>query len=40
MAPLPEGREHVLRFDWTDVAERTARLYGEVLSGRAARVQS
>jgi len=37
---VAEGREHVLRFDWADVAERTARLYGEVLSGRAERVQT
>lgn len=28
---VAEGRAHVLRFDWADVAARTAALYGEVL---------
>jgi glycosyltransferase involved in cell wall biosynthesis len=27
---IAEGREHVLRFDWTDVARTTAALYGEL----------
>jgi glycogen(starch) synthase len=27
---VAEAAEHVLRFDWTDVAERTAGLYGEL----------
>ena len=29
---VTDGRAHVLRFDWADVASRTARLYGEVLA--------
>ena len=33
-----EGREHVLRFDWADVARSTAALYGELLEQRAQRV--
>ncbi|CAN5523965.1 glycosyltransferase family 4 protein [soil metagenome] len=33
---IAEAHEHVLRFDWADVAERTASLYGE-LAGEAAR---
>ena len=28
---VAEGREHVLRFDWADVARSTASLYGELL---------
>jgi glycogen synthase len=35
---VAEGREHVLRFDWADVAARTGRLYGEVLARPAERV--
>jgi glycogen synthase len=35
---VAEGREHVLRFDWADVAARTARLYGELLPRPAQRV--
>ncbi len=35
---IEDGREHVLRFDWEDVARRTARLYGDVLPQRAERV--
>jgi glycogen(starch) synthase len=35
---VAEGREHVLRFDWADVAARTSSLYGEVLSPSAERV--
>jgi glycogen(starch) synthase len=35
---VAEARDHVLRFDWADVAERTARVYGElVATGTAAR---
>jgi hypothetical protein len=26
---VAEASEHVLRFDWTDVAERTAAVYAE-----------
>ena len=33
-----EGREHVLRFDWSDVAQRTNALYGELLEPSAQRV--
>jgi glycogen synthase len=33
-----EGREHVLRFDWADVARRTSALYDELLSPSAQRV--
>jgi glycogen synthase len=33
-----EGREHVLRFDWADVASRTAELYRGLLPDRAQRV--
>jgi glycogen synthase len=29
---VAEGREHVLRFDWADVARTTAGLYGELLA--------
>ena len=29
---VAEGREHVLRFDWADVARTTAALYGELLA--------
>ena len=28
---VAEGREHVLRFDWADVARSTASLYGDLL---------
>ena len=35
---VAEGREHVRRFDWADVAARTQQLYGEVLSRPAERV--
>jgi glycogen synthase len=35
---VAEGREHVLRFDWSDVATRTARLYGDVLPRAPQRV--
>ena len=35
---VAEGREHVLRFDWADVAARTGRLYGEVLARPAEHV--
>jgi glycogen(starch) synthase len=31
---VAEASEHVLRFDWTDVAERTADLYGELVGER------
>ena len=27
---IAEAREHVLRFDWSDVARRTAAIYGEL----------
>jgi glycogen(starch) synthase len=30
-----EGSEHILRFDWTDVAERTAAIYAELVRERA-----
>lgn len=33
-----EGREHVLRFDWADVAARTSQLYGDVTTRPAQRV--
>ena len=33
-----EGREHVLRFDWADVAQRTSELYAELLSPSTQRV--
>jgi glycogen(starch) synthase len=33
-----EGREHVLRFDWSDVARRTSALYDELLASSAQRV--
>ena len=33
-----EGREHVLRFDWADVARRTSALYDELLEPSAQRV--
>jgi glycogen(starch) synthase len=32
---VAEASEHVLRFDWNDVAERTAALYGELTVERA-----
>ncbi len=32
---IAEGSEHVLRFDWADVAESTAEVYAE-LAGEAA----
>jgi len=32
---VAEGAEHVLRFDWNDVAERTVALYGDLLRGAA-----
>lgn len=32
---VAEGSAHVLRFDWTDVAERTAALYAELVRERA-----
>ena len=35
---VAEGREHVLRFDWADVAARTGHLYGEVLARPAEHV--
>ena len=35
---VAEAAEHVLRFDWGDVAERTAEVYAEVISSRAAAV--
>jgi glycogen(starch) synthase len=35
---VADGREHVLRFDWADVARRTARLYDDLLPQRAERV--
>ena len=28
---VAEGSEHVLRFDWADVAERTAEVYAELV---------
>ena len=31
---VAEASEHVLRFDWADVAERTAELYGELVRER------
>ena len=34
---VAQASEHVLRFDWGDVAEKTAALYGEVLRAAAAR---
>ena len=33
---VAEGSEHVLRFDWADVAESTAAIYGE-LAGEPSR---
>jgi glycogen synthase len=33
-----EGSEHVLRFDWADVAQRTSALYAELLEPSAQRV--
>ena len=30
MNVIAEAREHVLRFDWSDVARRTAAVYGEL----------
>ena len=32
---VAEGADHVLRFDWSDVAERTAALYGDLLRSAA-----
>jgi glycogen synthase len=32
---VAEASEHVLRFDWNDVAERTAAIYAEVVPGLA-----
>jgi glycogen synthase len=32
---VADGRAHVLRFDWADVARRTARLYDDLLPQRA-----
>jgi glycogen(starch) synthase len=29
---VAEGSEHVLRFDWADVAERTAAVYAELVA--------
>jgi glycogen(starch) synthase len=31
---VTEASEHVLRFDWTDVARQTGDLYGEVLEAQ------
>ena len=30
---VAEAREHVLRFDWSDVARQTADVYGELTRG-------
>jgi glycogen(starch) synthase len=35
---VAESREHVLRFDWSDVAARTAELYGDVLPAPTSRI--
>jgi glycogen synthase len=32
---VAEAQEHVLSFDWTDVAQRTAGVYSELVGGRA-----
>jgi len=32
---VAEASEHVLTFDWADVARQVAELYGEVLAGSA-----
>jgi glycogen(starch) synthase len=32
---VAEGSEHILRFDWADVAERTALIYSGLTAGRA-----
>ena len=37
---VAEARQHIRRFDWADVAQTTAALYGEVLAGRAAREEA
>ena len=34
---VAEAREHVRRFDWADVAERTAEVYGELVASPASR---
>ena len=34
---VAEGSEHILRFDWADVAERTAEVYGEVTDAKSTR---
>ena len=34
-ASSPRRREHVLRFDWADVARRTAELYARLVRARA-----
>jgi glycogen(starch) synthase len=37
---VTEASEHVLRFDWGDVARQTLELYGELGSGRATRARA
>jgi glycogen synthase len=32
---VAEGSEHILGFDWADVAERTAQIYAELTGDRA-----
>jgi glycogen(starch) synthase len=32
---IAEASEHVLRFDWADVAERTAEVYADLLGATA-----
>jgi glycogen synthase len=32
---VAEASEHVLSFDWTDVAQRTAEIYGQLAASRA-----
>ena len=33
---VAEGSEHILRFDWADVADRTAAVYAELVGDRRA----
>ena len=37
---MAEAREHVLRFDWGEVARQTHELYGTLVRGRVVRSQS
>jgi glycogen(starch) synthase len=32
---IAEASEHVLSFDWADVARQTSRLYGETIAARS-----